>query len=74
MPSAPSVELEPCPPHRVLLAEDDAATRALQACRLRRACAIGDEPFDLDNPTTLVRAAARGLTRQSARALSARGE
>lgn len=33
----PSVAFEPCPPRRVLLAEDDAAMRALLACRLRRA-------------------------------------
>lgn len=37
MPIAPSVAIEPCPPRRVLLAEDDAAMRALLACRLRRA-------------------------------------
>jgi DNA-binding NtrC family response regulator len=37
MPIAPSVAIERSPPHRVLLAEDDAAMRALLACRLRRA-------------------------------------
>jgi len=33
----PSAGIEPCRPHRVLVAEDDAAMRALLACRLRRA-------------------------------------
>jgi DNA-binding NtrC family response regulator len=45
---APSVGIEPCPPRRVLLAEDDAAMRALLACRLRRA---GFEIIEASNGT-----------------------
>jgi DNA-binding NtrC family response regulator len=57
MPIAPLVGIEPCPPRRVLLAEDDAAMRALLACRLRRA---GFEVVEAGNGTEALQRLAQG--------------
>ena len=57
MPIAPSVAIEPYPPRRVLLAEDDAAMRALLACRLRRA---GFEVVEASNGTEALQRLAHG--------------